>query len=39
LDEPTGGKAIFEEQKQLVECMCKCRVFNTPTLASSLPTF
>jgi hypothetical protein len=30
LDEPTGGKAIFEEQKQLVECMCQCRIFNTP---------
>ncbi|MFN7892903.1 MAG: hypothetical protein ACK5OC_21590, partial [Pirellula sp.] len=29
LDEPTGGKAIFEEQKQLVECMCQCRIFNT----------
>ena len=30
LDEPTGGKAIFEDQKQLVECMCQCRIFNTP---------
>ena len=30
LDEPTGGKAIFEDQKQLVECMCQCRIFKTP---------